>query len=193
MNSSLSRARWSHAVKSSIAAATATALTLVSAPLAFAHDSVLSSNPADGAMLEEFPTRIELVFSGEPKPNFNTIAISDADKREVLYTTQPELENNIISLDLPNNLSPGPGNYIVGFQITSSDGHSTRGKTSFSVKDPNAPVSDTASVQTGASSSASNGQSVPAWAIGLGVGLVALIVGVGVAVAVVNRKADLKS
>lgn len=193
VNSSLSRWCRSNAAKSSIAALAATAFTVASAPVALAHDSVLSSNPADGAVLDAFPARIELVFSGEPQQNFNTIAISDADKREVLFSSQPELKNNVISLDLPTDLSPGPGNYIVGFQITSSDGHSTRGKTSFTVKDANAPASVAVTQQTGTSSSQYNENSVPTWAIGLGIGLVLLIVGVGVAVAILNRKADLKS
>ncbi|UWF08825.1 copper resistance protein CopC [Corynebacterium diphtheriae bv. gravis] len=32
-----------------------------------AHDVVISSNPQDGAKVTEFPTTVELTFSGIPK------------------------------------------------------------------------------------------------------------------------------
>ena len=123
----------------------------------------------DKQVLDEFPHHVSLKFSGNPKNNFNTVAISDADAKEVLYSHEPEVVGNEVSLDIPEDINPGPGNYIIGFQITSSDGHSTRGKTSFSVADPDAAGAAEAgaeSRQTGAH--AEETKSIPLWAYGLG-------------------------
>lgn len=152
------------------------------APVAHAHDSVISSNPADGQNLDEFPRRIEMTFSGIPRASFNTVAISNADTKEVLLTEQPELRDQVISFDIPVTLDPGPGAYIVGFQITSSDGHSTRGKLSFSVGDHK--------VDAGGGSDLEEDDGVPTWAWAAGGGLLAIILAVVAGVAVINRKAD---
>ncbi|WP_082150624.1 copper resistance CopC family protein [Corynebacterium vitaeruminis] len=160
---------------------------VVTAAPASAHDAVISSNPGDKQVLEEFPHRVSLKFSGNPKNNFNTVAISDADAKEVLYSHVPEVVGNEVSLDIPEGINPGPGNYIIGFQITSSDGHSTRGKTTFSVGNPDAAGAAEAgaeSRQTGAN--AEETKSLPLWAYGLGGGLIVIIAAV---VTVINRKA----
>lgn len=158
-----------------------------SAPSALAHDAVIASNPVDGAVLKEFPRSVELKFSGEPRENFNTLAISDSDKSEVLFTGEPKIDGNKVSLDLPNDLQPGDGHYIIGFQITSSDGHSTRGKTSFTVGNPQSPSEsdNSESAQSSATENANDSSGVPAWALGLGIGLILLI---AVVVLLINRK-----
>lgn len=158
------------------------------APVASAHDAVVASNPADGAVLEEFPHSVELTFSGNPRENFNTLAVSDSDKSEVLFTGEPKVSGNKVSLDLPSDLQPGDGNYIIGFQITSSDGHSTRGKTSFTVGNPQAlsESDNSQAAQSSATAEGSDTSAIPAWAIGLGTGLILLI---AVVVLLINRKA----
>ncbi|MCG7439648.1 copper resistance CopC family protein [Corynebacterium freneyi] len=175
--------------RSAIAATLATGLAFApalggadTAPVAHAHDSVIASTPADGQNLDEFPRRIEMTFSGVPRDSFNTVAVSNADTKEVLLTEQPELDGQVISFDVPESLDPGPGAYIVGFQITSSDGHSTRGKLSFSVGDHQ--------VDAGGGSDLEEDSGVPTWAWIAGGGLVAVILAVVAGVAVVNRKAD---
>lgn len=175
-------------VAASLAALTvATGAAVFTAPTAAAHDAVLSSTPADKQVLDEFPHKILLEFSGNPRNNFNTVAVSDADAKKVLYNHEPEVVGNQVSLEIPQDINPGPGNYIIGFQITSSDGHSTRGKTSFSVKGANAAstAEDGAeSPNTGAS--ADETKSLPMWVYGLGGGLIVIIAAV---VIVINRKA----
>lgn len=105
---------------------------LVPAP-AFAHDSVIGSNPKDGSVVSEFPRAIELEFSGEIQDGFNTVALSrEVDgQSEVLYSGEPTVQGRDVTLDLPDDLHPEPGEYKVGFQIVSSDGHSTKGMTTF--------------------------------------------------------------
>lgn len=104
------------------------------APNAYAHDAVINSNPADRSQIAEFPRHIELEFSGIPKDSFNTVALSNQDTGEVLFTQTPKLDKQKVSVDVPAHINPGPGNYKVGFQITSSDGHATRGMTVFTVQ-----------------------------------------------------------
>lgn len=114
------------------AAAVVAVAALVPAP-AFAHDSVIGSNPKDGSVVSEFPRAIELEFSSEIQDGFNTVALSrEVDgQSEVLYSGEPTVQGRDVTLDLPDDLHPEPGEYKVGFQIVSSDGHSTKGMTTF--------------------------------------------------------------
>lgn len=119
------------------AAAAVTAGLVLSAPAALAHDLVIGGNPADKEVLQEFPDRIELEFSGYVMEDFNTFAVSDAASEEVLFSGEPLVDGRLVSLDVPADVDPGAGDYHIGFQITSSDGHSTRGMTTFSVAGDN--------------------------------------------------------
>lgn len=97
-----------------------------------AHDAVVGGNPVDGSTIHQSPKEIVLEFSGEPKEGFNTIAITDQNGA-VVHRGEPRIDGRNLILDLPADLSLQPGDYTIGFQITSSDGHATRGKTSFSL------------------------------------------------------------
>ncbi|MGP6173033.1 copper resistance CopC family protein [Corynebacterium sp. A21] len=122
-----------------LAAGAAATLTLMSGviglglPHAQAHDSVIGGNPAPDAIVEEFPDTIELEFSGIPQESFNTVAVSDTDSGEVLFSGEPTVEDQMVVLPVPEDVTPGAGSYTVGFQITSSDGHATRGSIAFEV------------------------------------------------------------
>ena len=102
-------------------------------PVASAHDVVVGSTPSDGGTVDNFPRVITLEFSGIPQGSFNTVAVSREGTGEVLFKGEPQLVEQKVSLETPEGVDPGPGTYLVGFQITSSDGHATRGKTTFTV------------------------------------------------------------
>nr|WP_053545072.1 copper resistance protein CopC [Corynebacterium deserti] len=102
-------------------------------PVASAHDVVLSSNPENGSVIDEFPETIELEFSGVPQDLFTTVALSNADSGEVLTSGSPQLVDQHLTFEVPSDLEAGNGNYILGFQITSSDGHATKGSIEFEV------------------------------------------------------------
>lgn len=127
----------SRALQTLTAAAAVTAGLVLSAPAALAHDLVIGGDPADKEILQEFPDRIELEFSGYVMEDFNTFAVSDAASEEVLFAGEPLVDGRLVSLDVPVDVDPGAGDYRIGFQITSSDGHSTRGMTTFSVAGDN--------------------------------------------------------
>jgi len=105
-----------------------------SMPAAFAHDSVIGGSVKDGDQLDEFPKEITLEFSGIPKEDFNTFAVTNTDTGEKLFSQEPKLHERDLTIETPADVNPGSGNYQVGFQITSSDGHATRGGVKFSVK-----------------------------------------------------------
>lgn len=130
--------------RSTLAGTAAVGLLTLSAPLATAHDAVIGGDPADGATVNEFPESVTLEFSGIPREGFNTFALSDADTEEVLYTGEPTIEGQTLTLDIPENVDPGAGDYRIGFQITSSDGHATQGMTTFTVSEGAGATSETA-------------------------------------------------
>ena len=111
-----------------------TAIVVVAATApALAHDTVIGGSPADSEVVTSFPSTLELEFSINPKDGFNTIALSrdNGGAPEVLFTGEPTLDGNVIRIDVPATLEAEPGLYRIGFQIISSDGHATKGMTSF--------------------------------------------------------------
>lgn len=102
-------------------------------PVAAAHDALMEATPAAGGTVSSFPREIVLRFSGVPRAAFNTVAVSRTNTGEILLTVEPQIEDQRITVPIPEHLQPGAGTYTVGYQITSSDGHSTRGKYEFTV------------------------------------------------------------
>ncbi|MDY5785749.1 copper resistance protein CopC [Corynebacterium sp.] len=117
-------------------------------PQALAHDAVVGARPADGEVVQEFPSTIALTFSGEVQDGFNTFAVSSADSGEVVYSGEPYLDGRDVILEVPDDLEPAPGAYQVGFQIISSDGHATKGVTSFSFQPAESTAQESAVAPT---------------------------------------------
>lgn len=168
-------------------------ITGLGTPQAFAHDSVIGGTVEAGQSLNEFPHEITLEFSAIPKEGFNTFAVTNTETNEVLFDAEPTIDGRNLTIDVPAGVEPGPGNYQVGFQITSSDGHATRGSVPFTVAggapaDAAANPSDAATdgAKFGPADSRDDGQlpveNLPAaakWAIGAGgilAGLAVIIV-----------------
>lgn len=116
-----------------IAAAAAAGALLVT-PAAQAHDSVVGGNVHVDESLDVFPKEITLEFSAVPKEGFNTFAVTDTDTGEVLFDGEPTIDGRELTLPVPAGVTPEGENFQVGFQITSSDGHATRGSVPFHVK-----------------------------------------------------------
>ncbi|WP_291313713.1 copper resistance CopC family protein [Corynebacterium sp. UBA2622] len=176
-----------------VAAALASAmLSLAGAPAALAHDAVVGGSPADGEVVTEFPRTLELTFSGQVQDGFNTFALSNASTNEVIFSGEPHLDGRNVILDLPGDLKADPGTYRIGFQIISSDGHSTKGMTTFTYEPAGSSPSSGAPAATGENNSpepaAGDGErsvsrALPLIAAGLGV----LVIG-GAAIALIGRK-----
>lgn len=173
-----------------LAAATLSAAGLWSfAPQASAHDVVVDSNPADGSVVKEFPDSIVLEFSGEPREGFNTVAVSDSNG-ETVFDAEPDLDGRVLTVDVPDDLDTPDGTYSIGYQITSSDGHATRGGLEFSVGDgagtatsasADAQAEDKGSAEednSDAVESAEDSEGVGAASIVIAVGAIAAAIGV---------------
>ena len=172
------------AVLISVGIAIAAVFAVLSAPPAAAHDVVINSTPQDGSTVKEFPQEIVLEFSAIPLETFNRVAVSDSDSGEILYQGEPKLDQQLVIIDLPEGLDPGDGNYLVGFQITSSDGHATRGGTNFSVdsgEGQTAPAADASSDNSDSSEahtlSSEEESSAPMALIAGGILLLVVIIG----------------
>lgn len=168
-------------VTTGIAAGAAGLVIGLSAPLAAAHDSVIGGNVVADAPLEEFPREITLEFSGIPRDDFNTFAVSDKTSGDVLFDATPTIDGRNLTVEVPQDIEPGDGDYQVGFRITSSDGHSTLGSVPFSVASgaggdkPAAASADGAKEGDDAQESQDPLSSLPAaakWIIGVGAVLV---------------------
>ncbi|WP_368660628.1 copper resistance protein CopC [Corynebacterium sp.] len=171
----------------SAAALTAGAMVLT-APVALVHDVVIGGNPANEEIVQEFPDVIELEFSGFVKEDFNTFAISDIESGEILFSGPPTIDGRMVSIEVPADVDPGAGDYRIGFQITSSDGHSTRGMTTFTVageREETTPSETTPDVEDNAASE-STSEALPGaltWVLA-GVGILAIL---GVIVMMIAR------
>ena len=104
------------------------------APVASAHDTAIGGSINEGDVLDEFPEEITIEFSAIPRDGFNNFAVTDQATGEVLFSEEPEINERELTITTPEDQDPGDGDYMLGFQITSSDGHATRGGISFSVE-----------------------------------------------------------
>lgn len=104
------------------------------APVASAHDTAIGGSITEGDVLDEFPEEITIEFSAIPRDGFNNFAVTDQGTGEVLFSEEPEINERELTITTPEDQDPGDGDYMLGFQITSSDGHATRGGISFSVE-----------------------------------------------------------
>lgn len=159
------------------------AVAVAPAPFALAHDVVIGGNPGDGEVVEEFPRSIELEFSGLPQGSFTTVAVSNQDSGEILFSGEPSIDDRVVTLDLPTEVTGGPGDYTVGFQITSSDGHATRNTTTFTVAGETTPPAETEAIdeaaeQTETAGDTSTGLGRPVVLFLIGLGIFAVITGV---------------
>ena len=102
----------------------------VALPSASAHDTLLSSDPEDGAVLETSPDEITLSYSADILEVSPVVRIVDADGATVLEET-PQVDGTKAVLPLDGGLAPG--DYDVLWRVVSSDGHPIEGSFSISV------------------------------------------------------------
>ncbi|MDN6439413.1 MAG: copper resistance protein CopC [Corynebacterium nuruki] len=156
-------------------------------PAAVAHDGLVAATPGQDATVDSAPTTITLEFSGEPRPDFNTVALSRDG--EVVASGTPDLDGRTLTLDIPSDVTLADGDYTVGYQITSSDGHPTRGSYNFTLA-AGGTSTDGASGQGAATdspaASADSDSGLPGWAKPL-LGVAGVIVLIGVIVVLVTQ------
>ncbi|MFI2365773.1 copper resistance protein CopC [Promicromonospora sp. NPDC019610] len=154
--------------------AVAWALLLGSASPAAAHATLISTDPAQGAVLDAAPERVTFTFNESVIGVPAGIKVFDATGEEVASTATVRASRLLVDLDedVPD------GTLVVVWRLVSEDGHPIGGSLSFSVGAP----SDVVDVPTGADA----GTDAPVLlGVVRGVGYVGLLGAAGVAAFVV--------
>ena len=105
---------------------------------ALAHDSISSSDPADGAELSASPAQVALTFTDEVQAVGSQVVVADAAGTQVAAGA-PAVVGTGATLPLPA-LANGP--YTVTWRVVSSDGHPIDGTFTFTVADPAAVATE---------------------------------------------------
>jgi methionine-rich copper-binding protein CopC len=95
-----------------------------------AHSQLVSTMPADGAVLNEPPQSVVLTFDEALIPEVDSISINDAAGNAVASATV-EPVGSTLTVPWPAGLPDGV--YQVAYRVVSSDGHPVIGAISFTV------------------------------------------------------------
>ncbi|GIG70788.1 copper resistance CopC family protein [Phytomonospora endophytica] len=172
--------------------AVAVAALLLTAAPASAHAQLVSSDPEEGAVLDEAPAEAVLEFSERIDAPSTQIALTDATGT-VVPTRAFTVDG--VNLTLPLTL-PAPGPYMIGYRIVSEDGHRVDGSIAFTTQkategaqssaspDTSKAPGPTQAVATETADSSGGGNSTIYWILG---GIV-LVIAITVAVALLTRR-----
>lgn len=161
---------------------------LISTGTAAAHNSLIASDPPDGASLASGPARVSLTFDLPVQPGFTTVTVTGPDGNQWQEGTPTE-DGAVVSVPV-RPLGP-IGEYLIGYQVLGSDSHTVQGAVRFVLTAPGTgtPTPQAGAPQAGApqaSDGSTPGQpthtsrSTPVWPFLAGVGVL-LVVGVVVA------------
>lgn len=121
---------------------------LAGAGPAAAHDTLVASDPANGASLTSGPQRVTLTFDQPVSRGFNTITVTGPG--HTVWTTGAVTTsgNDVSTAVLP--LGPA-GEYVIGYRIVSADGHPVTGALRFTLTQAGTgtPAPPTATEQPG--------------------------------------------
>ena len=124
MNTVLSRRTTARpAALAAVFAALLAALLLLGAP-AQAHDTLLESDPADGATLDTSPEAITLTYSADILDVSPLVRITDEDGEELAEIT-PSIDGPVATAALEEPLPAGES--TIQWRVVSSDGHPIEG------------------------------------------------------------------
>lgn len=103
------------------------------APAALAHAVLKGSNPAAGASLAVAPKQIELTFNEKVEQAFSSVAVVDAQGKEVTAEkAQVDAKDGaVLRLNVP---ALPAGAYTVKWAVAGHDGHRRKGDFQFTVK-----------------------------------------------------------
>ncbi|MFC4005164.1 copper resistance protein CopC [Prauserella oleivorans] len=165
---------------------------------ATAHNTLISSDPAEGAALDTPPSSITLTFDQE---------VQDADVNEVAVTGpgggswaegSVRVERNVVTAPV-RPLGPA-GEYVIGFRVLSADGHTVSKEIRFTLTKPG-PGADSAAPASSAAQPANparpseqatetaGSQGIPVW-VWIVAAAVLLAVGVTVALRMGSGQED---
>ncbi len=133
----------------------------ISATSASAHTELVSSTPADGAVLQAAPTTVTFIFEGPLIPDLDTVSINDAQGTNVAHQKVTP-SGKELSIAWPAGLPAGE--YEVAYRVVSEDGHPVSNSIRFSYGDPGSAVTAvTPSAAPAAAQDPTAGSSVGPW------------------------------
>ncbi|MCC7120370.1 MAG: copper resistance protein CopC [Gammaproteobacteria bacterium] len=108
-----------------------TLVILLAPPLVAAHAVVVSSTPADRAVLTRVPPEVELRFNARLEKKLVHVKLDRADgATQALTDVAPEPAR--VRVTLPQDLPAGA--YTLHYKVLATDGHATQGVLRFSLK-----------------------------------------------------------
>lgn len=124
-----------------VGAASVAGLVLVAGP-ASAHTELVSSEPAEGSVLDESPGVARLTFNEPVRTAGDAAQLYDASGAQLEATARAI--DTVVEVELPDVLADG--SYVVSWRVISADGHPVAGALTFSVGAPSdgvvQPVAD---------------------------------------------------
>ncbi|QZN85563.1 copper resistance CopC family protein [Cellulomonas sp. C5510] len=109
---------------------------LATAPRAAAHNSLLGTDPEDGATVAAPPARVTLTFD-QPAQAIGTEVVVLGPDGGTVSTGTPELVDSTVAQALVDDLPAGV--YTVQWRVTSADGHPLSGELTFTASAPTPP------------------------------------------------------
>lgn len=106
---------------------------VLNAPVAFAHASRVSADPADNAVVASGPERVSATFNERLQNTFAAMTVVGPDGN-VWSTGDPTVQGAVVGIGL-RPLGPA-GTYTVNYRVTSADGHVVSGSWSFRLTVP---------------------------------------------------------
>jgi copper transport protein len=106
-----------------------------SSSFAFAHASLIRSEPADGALLSAAPHHVVLQFSEPVAPAVLRLSNPSGETADL---SGASFSDNSVTVPLPKGLERGT--FAVSWRVISQDGHPVAGTVVFSIGEASAPV-----------------------------------------------------
>lgn len=120
----------------------------LTAPTAFAHSELVSSDPADGATLDAPPETVSFTFNETLMPDFVRFVATDPSG-ETGELPVDSVEGPTATIDWPAD-APG-GEWTVNYRVVSQDGHPVEGGITFTYTGASPSASPTSASPTSAS------------------------------------------
>lgn len=131
-------------------------LLVASAAPATAHSELASSNPAQGQVLEQMPSQVELTFNQNIAPEFAAVTLSMISGGQPTAIDVTVKGTNVTAAVPPDLQAGDAGRWRIAYRVTSADGHPIDGTVDFKLRadaPAPAPTSEPASGPSSAPSS----------------------------------------
>lgn len=116
--------------------------TLLLAPPASAHATLIGTDPTEGQVLPEAPSRATFTFDEPVRSSDGGVRLFDAAGKEI--DADAATRDTALVVELPDGLADGT--YVVAWRVVSSDGHPIAGALTFSIGAPSEMVATTVAV-----------------------------------------------